>query len=153
MKILIFLHVLGAVLLIGNVITAAFWKLKSEAERDLAHLHKIVKNVMLADFMFTLPGILLIIIPGVIMSHQLGYSFTEFTWLTLSLGLFALTGIVWLLVLLPKQRQMIKESKKSMEEGQLTTGYKKASRVWDIWGTVAIILPLAVLYLMVAKPF
>lgn len=149
---LIFLHVLGAIMFIGNVATAAFWKIKAERGRDINHIHKVVKNVMLADFIFTLPGILLIIITGAVMSAQLGYTQLEFNWLTLSLGLFILTGLLWVIVLLPNQRKMIKESAKSIGVGELTPAYRKASIVWDVCGTMATIIPLIVLYLMLAKP-
>ncbi|WP_249365601.1 DUF2269 family protein [Cytobacillus citreus] len=49
---------------------------------------------MLADFIFTLPGLILIIVSGNLMAIQAGYSMSGFNWLTLSLILFSLTGIL-----------------------------------------------------------
>ncbi|GAA0379721.1 DUF2269 domain-containing protein [Bacillus horti] len=153
MKILIFLHVLGAVMFLGNVITAAFWKIRAERGKDIAHIHKAVKNVMFADYVFTLPGIILLIITGNLMAFQAGYAMMEWNWVTVSQGLFILTGLLWVIILLPNQRKMIKESEKSISLGQLTPSYKKASRIWDVCGSLANLIPLVVLYLMLAKPF
>lgn len=153
MKVLIFLHVLGAVLFIGNIITAVFWKVKAELGKDVLHTHKVVKNVMLADYFFTLPGIILLIVTGNLMAHSAGYSMVELNWVNVSQALFILTGLIWAVVLLPNQRKMIKESEKSIPQGQFTPAFKRASRVWDVWGTIAIVVPLFVLYLMLAKPF
>lgn len=149
---LVFIHVLGAVMFLGNVMTAAFWKIKAELGGDLAHLHKVTRNVMLADYIFTLPGIVLIVITGVIMTLQQGYSLLAFNWLTLSIALFALTGLIWVTILIPCQLRMIRESRLSLDTHTLTPGYRKASRRWDVFGIMATLLPIATLFLMMTKP-
>ena len=151
MKTAVFLHVLGAVLFMGNIVTAAFWKVRAERSGDLRHLQQTVRNVMLADFIFTLPGILLLIGSGVWMTHELGYSLSELNWLTISLALFVLTGLLWLTVLLPSQRAMIKHSRQALDSGTLGPAYQRASRVWDLFGIIAVILPLLILYFMTTK--
>lgn len=153
MGVLIFLHVLGAVLFLGNVITAAFWKLMAERGNDLAHLSRVTKNVMLADYWFTIPGVILLLATGHIMGSMSGYSFAELNWMTASEGLFALSGVIWGAILIPAQRKMMKESTISAAQGSLTIAYRKASRTWDMFGTLVVILPLFVLYLMLVKPF
>ncbi|SDC51089.1 Uncharacterized membrane protein [Paenibacillus sp. UNCCL117] len=153
MGILIFLHVVGAMMFLGNIVTAAFWKLKAERGGDLPHLHRVTRNVMLADYIFTLPGIVLLLATGHILAAQRGYPLTEWNWVSASEGLFALSGLIWLLVLLPAQRAMIRESSLSASAGSLTPSYRKASRLWDSFGTLVTIIPLVVLYLMLNKPF
>jgi len=150
---LVFIHVLGAVMFLGNVMTAAFWKIKAELAGDIAHLHKVTKNVMLADYIFTLPGIVLIVITGVIMTLQLGYSLAELNWLTAAIALFAVTGLIWVSILIPCQLRMIRESHLSMRDNTLTPEYRKASRRWDVFGVIATLLPIATLFFMMAKPF
>lgn len=153
MKLLIFLHVLGAVMFLGNIMTAAFWKIRAEVSGDVPSLNRIARNVMAADYAFTLPGIVLLLATGGWMAESAGYSLAAWSWLTASLALFLVTGLLWLLVLLPCQRQMIRESALSAAEGRMSAAYRKASRRWDIFGTVALLIPLLVLYLMTAKPF
>ncbi|UFJ40788.1 DUF2269 domain-containing protein [Brevibacillus humidisoli] len=151
MKIAVFLHVLGAILFIGNIATAAFWKIRAERGNDLGHLHRTVRNVMLADFIFTLPGILLVLGSGVFLTLQLGYSLTEVNWLTISLGLFAITGLIWVAILLPSQSAMVRHSREAIDSGQLGPEYRRASRTWDLFGTAATILPLIILYFMTTR--
>ncbi|WP_409340730.1 DUF2269 family protein [Paenibacillus sp. MBLB4367] len=153
MGVLIFLHVLGAVLFLGNVITAAFWKLSAERGNDLAHLRRVARNVMLADYWFTLPGVVLLLATGHIMASLKGYSLAELSWMTVSEALFALSGLIWAAVLIPAQRRMIKESALPGTIADLSASYRKASRRWDVFGTIVIVIPLFVLYLMLVKPF
>jgi len=153
MKMLLFLHVLGAMLFLGNIITAAFWKLSAERGKDLAHLRRVARNVMTADYFFTLPGVVMLIATGHIMASLRGYPLTELNWMTASEALFVASGLIWMAVLIPAQRKMIKETAVSEAAGALTAAYRKASRTWDLFGTLVIVIPLAVLYLMLAKPF
>jgi uncharacterized membrane protein len=155
MGVLIFLHVLGAVLFLGNVVTAAFWKLSAERTKDIPHLARTARSVMNADYWFTLPGVILLLATGHIMATVRGYSFMEWSWMTASEALFALSGLIWVVILIPAQRRMIRESALSGSStgNTLTAAYWKASRTWDVFGTLVIIIPLVVLYLMMTKPF
>ncbi len=152
MKLLIFLHVLGVILFLGNIITAAFWKVRAEVKKDLRLLHETVKNVMLADYIFTLPGIALILISGHRMAYLSGYSIFDVKWLAISYSLFILTGLIWLFILLPSQYAMIKHSKQSIENGALIQSYKKASMIWNIFGIIATLIPIIILFFMLLKP-
>lgn len=147
------IHVCGAILLIGNIMTAAFWKMRADRSCHPAIIHSAAKGVMTADLLFTLPGIALLIISGFAMSAIGGYSFGEFHWLTLSLVLFILTGIIWVFLLLPLQRKMIRLSAEGLTSGTIPAGYRRASLYWNIYGTIAVLLPIAILYLMISKVF
>jgi uncharacterized membrane protein len=149
MRILLVLHVLGAVLFIGNIITAAFWKLRAEREGNPQVIASAAKQVMSADYWFTIPGIVLLLSTGHVLMVHSGYSLLSFSWISLAYGMFILTGMLWMVVLVPAQRAMIRHSKK----GLLTAEYRWASHTWNLWGTIATVLPLVTLYLMVVKPF
>jgi len=149
----LFVHVLGAVLLVGNIVTAAFWKLRADWQGQPVVIHSAAKNVMMADAVFTLPGIFMIIVSGSLMAEKAGYSLSGWNWLTLSLFLFTVTGIIWAAVLLPLQRSMIRHSRLALESGTISAAYRRASAAWAVFGTAATLLPVAVLYLMIAKGF
>jgi len=149
---LLFMHIAGAVLLIGNAVTAAFWKIRSDLGRDPRTAHQTAKNIMIADYVFTLPGIVLILVSGHFLAARAGYTVFEWSWLGLSYGLFLLSGVIWLAALFPAQRAMIRHSRLSAERGALTKEYERASRVWNAWGTAATLLPIAALVLMTWKP-
>ncbi|RAR44246.1 DUF2269 family protein [Paenibacillus sp. MDMC362] len=153
MTLWLFLHIAGCVLFLGNIITAAFWKVRADLKGDPAEIHNTVKNVMLADLAFTLPGLLLIIISGVVMAVQAGYAMGGMNWLMASLILFGVTGILWAGFLIPMQKGMIRHSMQSIRDGVISAGYKRASTYWAVGGTIATLLPIVILYFMVSKPF
>lgn len=152
MRTLLFLHLLGVVILVGNILTAAFWKIRADVKGDAALMHSAAKNVMLADFLFTIPGSVLIIVTGNLMAVKAGYSLSGFSWISLSQGLFILTGIIWAALLLPLQRSMIRHSAEALKTGFIPQAYRKASLNWATFGTTATLLPVVILYLMIAKP-
>jgi len=153
MNIWLTLHLIGFLISIGNIVTAAFWKVRADLTKNPVVMHSAAKNVMLADYAFTLPGIVLIVISGSVMAGQAGMSLSGLNWLTLSLILFAITGIIWVALLIPLQRKMIKSIEQSIHTGIISSAYRNASRSWAIYGTVATLLPIVILYLMVSKGF
>ncbi|WP_274366279.1 DUF2269 family protein [Paenibacillus thermotolerans] len=153
MSIWLTLHLIGILISIGNIITAAFWKIRADLTNNPVEIHSAAKNVMLADYVFTLPGIVLIVISGGAMAAQAGLSVSGLNWLTFSLILFAITGIIWATILIPLQFKMIKCSAQSVKTGIISIEYRNASRSWAIFGIVATLLPIVILYLMVTKGF
>ncbi|MBN2984872.1 MULTISPECIES: DUF2269 family protein [Cohnella] len=151
MNVYLFLHVLGAILFVGNIVTAAFWKVRADASGDVRAIHLTARNVMLADYAFTIPGLALLVVSGALMAERGGYSLAGLNWLTFSLLLFALTGIIWLVALIPLQKKMIRASAEALREGAVTPAYRKASRCWAVFGIAATLLPVVILYLMVFK--
>lgn len=147
------LHLIGVVIFVGNIITAAFWKVRSDLTRNPAIVHNTAKNVMLADYVFTIPGLVLISVSGIVMAIRAGMPMSGLNWLTLSLILFAVTGVIWIAFLIPLQRQMIQSSAHSVARGSLSTAYHAASRRWAIFGIAATLLPICILYLMITQSF
>lgn len=147
------LHLFGIVLFIGNIITAAFWKVRADLTKNPVVIHGAAKNVLLADYIFTLPGLVLIVVSGSIMAARAGMPLSGFNWLMLSLILLAVTGIIWAVILIPLQHKMIKYSRQCIKSGIISKAYQDASRSWAVFGIAATLLPLVILYLMVTKGF
>jgi len=59
-----FLHLLGVVLLVGNIIVTALWKTLADRSGNPATVAFAQRTVALADWVFTLPGVLLVLIGG-----------------------------------------------------------------------------------------
>jgi uncharacterized membrane protein len=145
------LHLIGVILFVGNIITAAFWKVRADLLKNPAIIYSTVKNVMLADSVFTIPGLVLIIVSGIVMAVQAEMPLSGLNWLTLSLILFAITGVIWLAILIPLQRGMIRHIAQGTERGNISKEYRQASRNWAIFGIAATLLPIVILYLMITK--
>ena len=149
------MHITGAVVFLGNIVVTAAWMLMAERTRNLGVIHFSAKAVIRADLLFTLPGVLLILINGFVMvlARWGGMdAFHEVSWITLALALFTASGVIWVGVLIPVQHRMAVFSDPSDYEDRLPAEFFSALRRWYFWGALAIILPLCSLYLMVVKP-
>lgn len=147
------LHLVGVVLFVGNIVTAAFWKIRADLQKNPTIIHSTVKNVMLADYVFTLPGLVLIIVSGNVMAVQADLLTQGLNWLMVSLILFTVTGVIWLAILIPLQRAMIRHSAACIDSGSISVEYSRASRLWAVFGIVTTLLPAIILYLMISKSF
>jgi len=147
-----FLHLLGVVLFVGNIITAALWKTRADRSGDLATIAYAQRTVALADWMFTVPGVLLVLIGGYGMAARRPWPLHGIHWLEWGQGLFWLAALIWLFVLVPTQRRLIAASAAGRKSGALPPEFARLSKRWAMWGGIATLLPLIVLYLMVVKP-
>jgi uncharacterized membrane protein len=133
------LHVLSACLFLGNVIVSGTWAALAERTRD----HKIIqfsnRLVLITDLLFTLTGALGVVITGTLMAGPLGGEAVH-PWIRWSYILFGLSGLIQL-----KQRALLARS------DRITPEYLYWSRVWQISGALATLLPLPILYFMVSK--
>jgi len=149
MSYLLLLHILSAIIFVGNIITAAYWKLRAERTKERTYIHRTARDIMSADYFFTIPSVLFLLLSGFALSNKIGVSYHEINWLSISLLLFIITGLIYFSGLIPLQRKMIRYSS---DENDFPK-YYKTSRLWDVIGTIEIIIPLTILYLMVVKPF
>ena len=146
------LHIVGAILFLGNIIVTAVWLALAEQTRNQATLHFAAKAVNWADVFFTAPGILLLLANGQIMATAAWGGVTA-SWVVLALGLFVLSGIVWAVFLLRFQHRLIHLSAVPARSGApLPAAFFQVLHAWYIAGIVATASPLVSLVLMVVKP-
>src|SRR5438309_7606179 len=101
-----FLHILGVVLFVGNITTAALWKTRADRSGDLATVAFAQRTVALADWAFTLPGVLLVIIGGYGMAITRPWALHGIRWLELGEVLFWISALIWAMVLIPTRLQL-----------------------------------------------
>ena len=141
------LHILCACLFIGNVIVSGVWAAMAERTRDHTIVRFSNRMVLLTDVLFTAGGSVGVVLTGWLMSQTFGGSQAH-PWIQWSYMLFGLSGLIWLFVLLPlqlRQRQLLRESTR------ITSQYLRLSRQWQLWGALATLLPLPILYFMITK--
>lgn len=131
----------------------AFWKVLADRSGNLQMVHSAARKVLLADYFFTIPGLVLIILTGHYMAYHFGYSMGQLNWVSVLNGLFVLTGIIWLFILIPLQVKMIRYSKQSLQQGKILPVYLSVSKYWNFFGSIATLIPLIILFLMTVKPF
>ena len=141
------IHVLCACLFLGNVIVSGIWAAMAERTRNHTIIQFSNRLVLITDLLFTATGAIGVVLTGHLMAGQYGGD-TAHPWITWSYILFGVSGLIWMLVLVPiqfKQRLLLQRTT------QITREYLQLSRVWQISGAVATVLPLPILYLMVTK--
>ncbi len=144
------IHILGAVLFIGNIVVTAVWMILAVRTGRATVVHFAAKAVNQADLLFTIPGVLLIFLNGLVLAPVFGGgNILGASWVVAALILLVLSGIVWAGFLLRYQYQLVELSASGE---QLSNEFLIAFRNWGIWGGVATILPLISLILMVFKP-
>jgi uncharacterized membrane protein len=149
---LVFFHIFGAILFMGNIIVTAMWMAQARRTQNAHVLHFASQSVMRADTIFTIPGILLILIPGLLTVGPWG-GIPGASWAELGLAFFLLSGLIWLVMLLRLQKRMVRLSGQAVESNAaLDESFHRTLGQWMMWGGIATLLPLASLYLMVYKP-
>ena len=139
-------HVLCACLFLGNVVVSGIWAAMAERTRNHAIIQFSNRLVLVTDLMFTLTGAIGVVYTGHLMAAQYGDS--AHPWISWSYALFSLSGLIWMLVLVPIQ---LKQRKLLQRTTQITSEYLQWSRIWQVSGAVATALPLPIIYFMVTK--
>ena len=145
-------HMLGIVLFLGNIIVTGVWKVAADRTKNPQVIAFAQRLVTLTDWVFTVGGVILILIGGNGMAFVAGYSLTSTSWLVWGQALFAASGVIWLAILIPVQIWQARIARRFENGTEIPPLYWRLNRQWYIWGTLATVIPLANLYVMVAKP-
>lgn len=146
------IHILGVILLLGNITITAWWKSMANRTGDARIIAFAQRQVTLTDFLFTLPGAVLIVATGDFIGYVLLTDSWSIRWLTWGRILFIVSGLIWLSVLIPIQVKQARLARTFGTGAEIPAAYWRLNRCWYAFGTVALLLPMANLYWMVFKP-
>jgi uncharacterized membrane protein len=93
-----YLHVLGAIVILGTGSGIAFFMLMAHRSGDTAFIARTAATVVIADMLFTLTAVLLQPVTGGWLMVLSATTFSE-RWLVASLGLYAVAGLFWIPVI------------------------------------------------------
>jgi uncharacterized membrane protein len=145
------LHILGAIIFVGNIIVTAWWKLMADRTHNPVVMHFAQRQVLWTDLIFTAGGGLLLAATGFATVARGGWSMAH-SWVATGVLLFALSGLIWLAVLIPLQFAQARLTRGLPPGSPIPPRYWKLARLWSVFGTVATLLPLWAVWWMVAKP-
>ena len=146
------IHIFGIILLMGNIMVTAWWKLMANSTKDPVVIRFAQRQVTLTDFVFTAPGAILIVIAGDLMAYGYFANSWDIEWLTWGRGLFMASGIIWLTILIPTQIQQARMARHFEANQVIPNAYWSLSKRWNIFGSIAVLLPTMNIYWMVFKP-
>ncbi|MCZ6561274.1 MAG: DUF2269 domain-containing protein [Gammaproteobacteria bacterium] len=141
------LHILSATLLFGTGLGTAFFMYRAYRSENVEAMKVTTENVVLADWVFTTPAIVVQILSGVWLTQRLGISYNS-VWFVTVIGLFCLVGacwtpVVWIQI---KVRNLIRQNRPINE-------YKSLMSAWIALGIPAFLSVLVLFVLMVYRPW
>lgn len=147
------IHILSATIILGTGIGSVFYLHRAHKTANSQIIAFAAKNVVIADWIFTTPAIIIQFLTGVGLMHVLTYPWT-IDWIMIALGLFILVGACWLPVV------WLQIQIRDMAESALKTGaniyqnplYIRYMKLWYLLGWPAFIAVIIIFYMMVFKP-
>ncbi|HSW74329.1 MAG TPA: DUF2269 family protein [Candidatus Saccharimonadales bacterium] len=143
----LFLHITGAVLFIGNVVVTGVWMVWAERTKDTRVIAFATRAVSWADAFFTGPGVVLLLLSGLLMAPNCDECTQGFAthWIIAGLALFGISGALWL-VLLIYQNTLLKSLSSNPSK------FYKTLHRWYFVGILNTVIPLVILAIMATKP-
>jgi uncharacterized membrane protein len=147
-----YLHVLGAIVILGTGSGIAFFMLMAHRSGDAAFIARTASTVVIADMLFTLTAALLQPASGGVLMLLSSTAFSE-RWLAASLALYAVAGLFWVPVIF-MQIEMRDLACTATAKGEpLPPRYFALFRRWFLFGIPGFGSVMVILWLMIAKPF
>ena len=140
------LHILSSTVLFGTGLGTAFFMYRTYQSRNREAMAITTRNVVLADWVFTTPAVVVQLITGLWLSNRLGIPFGS-AWFVSVISLFVIVGACWIPVVWIQIR-----IHRIISQGGELSEYQPLMRLWVALGIPAFISVIVLFYLMVMKP-
>ena len=144
------LHVISATVLFGTGLGTAFFMYKAVRSGSLEAMRVTASHVIIADWWFTMPAVVIQPLTGVLLMQHLGYGF-DTPWFYTVAGLYLLAGACWVPVVAIQYR-MLQIVMKNADNTILPETFYRWFRVWIRLGIPAFCAVLVLFVLMVYRP-
>ena len=146
-----YLHVVGAIVLLGTGTGIAFFMLMAHRTKDAAFVARTAGVVVTADMVFTATAVIAQPVTGYGLAEITGVALWE-GWLGLALILYGMAGVFWLPVvwIQARMRDLARDAARAGRE--LPPAYHRLYRIWFVLGIPGFGSVLTILWLMIARP-
>ena len=145
------IHILSAAVLFGTGLGTAWFMWRADRSRQAAVIFVTARHVVWADYLFTLPAILIQPLSGLWLIELAGFP-PGGKWLLVTYFLYAVAGACWIPVVWLQIRMRDLAGTAVRDGTALPPLYHRCMRIWFILGWPAFAAVIAIFYLMVAKP-
>ncbi len=146
-----YIHVLGAIVILGTGTGIAFFMLMAHRSGDAAFIARTAGTVVLADALFTATAVILQPVSGALLMVLSATALTE-RWLSASLVLYVVAGLFWIPVIFMQIEMRDLARAAATQQGPLPLRYFALFHRWFIFGIPGFGSVMAILWLMIAKP-
>ncbi|MCP4381343.1 MAG: DUF2269 domain-containing protein [Hyphomicrobiales bacterium] len=146
-----YLHVIGAMVILGTGIGIAFFMLMAHRSGVPDFVARTAAVVVKADWIFTATAVAVQPVSGYLLAREIGIPLSE-GWIVASLALYVVAGGFWLPVVW-MQRHMRDLARMAAAEGTpLPAAYHRLFRLWFAFGVPGFGSVMVIIWLMIAKP-
>ena len=138
-------HIVSATVLFGTGMGIAYFMLKAYRSDNQAAIVETSKHVVIADWLFTAPAVIVQLVSGVWLTWKLGIAFDS-SWFLAVMGLYIFVGACWIPVVWIQIR-----IRDLVQAGAGRDEYKSMMKIWVVLGALAFSSVLVLIFLMVAK--
>lgn len=144
------LHVLGATLFLGTGLGSAWYKLRSWQSEDVRVIAWADREVVFADWIFTIPAGVIMPVTGLWLAKLYGMPWTT-PWLLWAIGGYAVAGIFWLPAAWLQIRMRQLSTAAAAAGTPLPPEWRRAQRMWALLGVPSFGATVVTVWVMVTK--
>lgn len=144
-------HILSSTVLFGTGLGIAFFMFRSLFTDHPQERYYATRNTVLADYLFTLPAVIIQPLSGAWLVWKSGYQWTD-AWLVWTYALYILAGLCWLPVVWIQHRLKQLAADALRNETALPDSYHRLFGYWMLLGWPAFAGLVTIFFLMVFKP-
>ena len=145
------IHILSSTVLFGSGISIAFFMWRADRSGDLGRVAMVSRQVVLADWCFTTPSVIVQPLTGFAMVWLAGFPLSS-PWILLSIVLYGFIGLCWLPVVWIQCRIANASEKALAETAGFNYPHRYLMRYWYALGWAAFVSMVGIFFLMVFKP-
>lgn len=145
------IHILSFIVLLGTGLGSAFYKFMADRSKNVAHIAHTNRHVVLADWFFTTPTVIVQPLTGVWLAQEQNYPLAS-GWLMGAIVLFIIAGLCWLRVVWLQIRMRNIAEAALRGQHHLPAHYWRDVLEWFWLGVPAFISMVIIAWLMVDKP-
>ena len=152
------LHVIGAVLLIGDLVFSGFWFGRAVKRGDASIRSYVLATMAWTSKSYALPAILVNLITGLALIHFTKVAMASAIWIWIALVLYIVVTGLWHGVLIPRRKKMAaligepEKGGKAAGAAAAAGDFDSMARGWLQVNGVTVLLLFAILVLMVWRP-
>ena len=143
-------HILSALLFLGAGLMTAWYKVRADRAQDPKVIAWYAREIVLADWIFTLPSGITLPATGVWLATLLGQPLGS-GWVALGITCYALAGALWVPAAWLQLRMRRMAEAAAREGTPLPEQFRRDQRVWLALGVPAFAVSIFAVWLMVAK--
>lgn len=144
------IHIIAAVVVAGTGAGIAFFMFMAVRSKNTQAIKITARHVVVADWIFTAPAVVIQLVSGLYLMNILNYSFTSI-WFMVVIGLFTLIGLCWLPVIVIQYKLRDLATNESFN-AYSSNRFRQLFKYWILLGIPAFTAIIMVFWLMVYKP-